>query len=219
MAKAEAEQLLGPDGLPEASKEPGPGGAGILVVLMLVPRLVGLGIGFLIFKFGDVSLYQDQIALLASKKLGYLYLSVTAVSVLVQWLNVFPMIYKQKLNLEGNIRANMQFFKVNSTTNPLPYVVLEEQGVVGEYNRANRSLFHFIENMGGVLLCILCAGFVFPLPAFICTLAFFVGRVAHQIGYVSGYGKHGLGFGIVMLVSNILEGLVTLAALSSFGAF
>ncbi len=34
----------------------------------------------------------------------------------------------------------------------LPYVVLEDEGALGEYNRANRSLGHFVENVANTLL-------------------------------------------------------------------
>lgn len=213
---------MGSNGMPVVSEEDmESAGAKVpimLSVMMIVPRLIGCGIGFLIFKFGAHDSYKEQISFLAPKSLGFLYLSAALFSALVQWLNVFPMVYKEKLSMKGNLRANMQFFRVNTMDKPLPYVVLEEDGVIGNYNRANRSLFHFNENLGGVLLCLLCAGFVFPLPALICTSIFALGRVLHQIGYSSGgYGSHAPGFALAQLATASLEGLTTIAALSSFG--
>jgi len=189
----------------------------MLGAMMLVPRLIGCGIGFLVFKFGAHDIYKEQISFLASKNLGYLYLSVALFTALVQWLNVYPMVYKQRMSIKGNLRANMQIFKVNAADKPLPYVVMEEEGLIGNYNRANRSLFHFNENMGGIILCILCAGFVFPFPTLVATSIFALGRVLHQIGYaIGGYGKHGPGFALAMLTTVSLEGMVIVAALSSF---
>eukprot|EP00418_Pyrodinium_bahamense_P026387 CAMPEP_0179158608 /NCGR_PEP_ID=MMETSP0796-20121207/77397_1 /TAXON_ID=73915 /ORGANISM="Pyrodinium bahamense, Strain pbaha01" /LENGTH=236 /DNA_ID=CAMNT_0020860283 /DNA_START=27 /DNA_END=738 /DNA_ORIENTATION=+ len=186
-------------------------------VLMTVPRLMCLGIAFLIYRFGDRNHYRERMALLASWDLGFLYLCVVVFSILVQWLNVYPTVHKKKLNLKGDLQANMQFFKVNRIAGPrLPYVVLEDEGTIGEYNRANRSLFHFTENMGGVILCIVCAGFVFHIPTFVCTLAFAIGRVAHQIDYSQGgHGEHARGYVLNLFCALTLEGLVTVVALAS----
>lgn len=42
----------------------------------------------------------------------------------------------------GNLRANMMIYKQLGSKDG-QYVVLETEGPVGCYNRANRSLFHF----------------------------------------------------------------------------
>mmetsp|Transcript_94380 Transcript_94380/g.270661 ORF Transcript_94380/g.270661 Transcript_94380/m.270661 type:complete len:229 (-) Transcript_94380:416-1102(-) len=228
MAEApESERLLGESGLPEVSEEERAKSASeakiLLAVLMTAPRLLGFGVAFAIFWFGDKKSYKDQIGFLTEKHLGFLYLSAVVFSAMVQWLNAFPMFYKSQLNIKGNLRANMTFFKMNTKEaimgKSMPFVVMEEDGLVGEYNRANRSLFHFNENMGGVLACLLLSGFVFPLPVFICAVIFATGRVIHQVGYAVGYGKHAPGFMLAVLTTATLEGLVTVAAASSFGAF
>ena len=62
-------------------------------------------------------------------------------------------------------QANMYLYKVNvdASQEPLPPVILDDQGAPGMYNRANRSLHHFVENMPGLILCFLPAAYCFPL--------------------------------------------------------
>ena len=94
-----------------------------------------------------------------------------------------------------------------------------EKGAAGQYNRANRSLHHYIENALSFLICLPFAGFVYPAACFVLTCLFVLGRVLHQAGYTyKGYGGHGVGFGIALLVSVILEGLTFVAALRAAGA-
>jgi hypothetical protein len=192
MSSSDDEMALiekGPDGLPDVSddeRDEEEGKAkGMLAVLMLAPRVIGTGIAFLIFLFGATAQQKElvgkKLELLESWGLGYLYCSIYIFSVLVMWLNVLPMVYKARLGLKGNIRANMQFYKVLSSNGmaKMPLVGLEEEGDVGMYNRANRSLSHFVENMGSALINMLAAGFVFGLPTLVLTVVFFLGRVLY----------------------------------------
>lgn len=116
---------------------------------------------------------------------------------------------------KGNIRANMYLFKDASGG----LVIMEDEGAAGRYNRANRSLHHFIENALPVFLCIPLSAFIFPLATFVITLLFSAGRLAHQVGYSNkGYGGHGLGF-LISIVSTVwIEGLVLIGGLKAAGA-
>ena len=80
-------------------------------------------------------------------------------------------------------------------------MLFENDGLMGKYNRANRSLTHMIENFASVLAGLVLSGSVFPFPTFVCTCVFGVGRILHQVGYSSGYGNHGLGFMFAMLAT------------------
>mmetsp|Transcript_100609 Transcript_100609/g.194309 ORF Transcript_100609/g.194309 Transcript_100609/m.194309 type:complete len:235 (+) Transcript_100609:77-781(+) len=219
----------GPDGLPAMSDDARDAGEskmiGFLAVLMLAPRVIGTGIAFLIFFFGATAQQKElvgrKLQLLESWDLGYLYFSVYTFSVLVMWVNNLPMVYKARLGLKGNIRANMYFYKLlggNGMTKT-SLVGLEEKGDIGVYNRANRSLSHFVENMGPAIINMLAAGFVFGLPTLVTTIVFCLGRVMHQIGYTKGYGSHAAGFGLALLATMVLEGLVLVAAVGAFGVF
>lgn len=58
-----------------------------------------------------------------------------------------------------------------------------EEGDVGAYNRANRSLHHFVENASALVAGFALSSFVFPLPTFVLVSVYSLGRVLHQNGY------------------------------------
>ena len=132
------------------------------------------------------------------------------------------MVYKGRVmrGKDGNLRANMQIFKLAGEDAPVNAVVLNEEGDVGCYNRANRSLNHFVENAGGMFMSVLLNSYVFAFPAFVCTCIFAIGRVLHQTGYSKGgYGKHGIGFGLSAIATEAMNGMLLFTALKGFGAF
>ena len=46
----------------------------------------------------------------------------------------------------------------------------------------------------------------FPFPTFACVALWSVGRIAHQLGYASVYGKHAIGFVFSTLASVTIDG-------------
>ena len=164
-------------------------GASVLPVALLFPRLIGGAVACFIYTCGDTEFYDTQIDILATYRLGWLYLGVGAFSVMVAFLNFYPaMVHKVSactliqalLWLEqsdisidegtkhidaficgfaaqtafvsstpANVRANSLIFKVDGGTGSEPWVIMEEEGVIGKYNRANRSLHHFNEGAAG----------------------------------------------------------------------
>merc|ERR1719433_203965 len=110
-----------------------------IVVILTVPRLIGLGIAVLIYKFGAIAAYQAKMRILSSQGLAYLCWAVWVFSLTTSWLNLFPTFYKGKIMKisSGNIRANMYIYHVNHPDASVksPCVVLEEEGGIGQYNR------------------------------------------------------------------------------------
>ncbi|CAD7959401.1 unnamed protein product [Amoebophrya sp. A25] len=147
-------------------------------------------------------------------ELEYLYIALVILGRTVSWVNMYPMVvWKQRVMhmKAGNLRANMQIFKMIGDGAGSNAIVLETEGDVGGYNRANRSLTHMVENMAAVLVLMLAVGFVYPLLACLFTTLWCFGRVSHQMGYATGgYGKHGAGFGLSAIASGALQGLCCL---------
>lgn len=218
--------LVGADGLPMMSEEDvdksHSGMQKMAPVLLIVPRLIFLVVAFLIYNYGSKAAYDARIATITSLDLGYLFCGVWAFSLTVNWLNIFPMFPKSQImpGNAGNLRANMLIYKVSTPdyVAKSPYVVMEDEGMVGEYNRANRSLHHMAENVAATLLNIGLAGYVFPFPMMILLVLFSLGRIWHQIGYSGkGYGGHGGGFGVALIASTTMEMLVFFVGLRSLG--
>lgn len=197
------------------------GGVMMLIAMGLVPRVIGVGIAVLIYNFTGTD-YAARIQALnniggVNFDLQYLYIAIGLFSIYVHFANFYPMIFKQQFlpGSAGNLRSNMFFYKVHQIDEQvLPYVVMEEAGEVGEYNRANRALGHFVENGINVAINLLAAGLVFSLPVLILTFLYVKARSLYQMCYASGgYGKHVIPFMLQqVLLAPTIEGFVWITA-------
>jgi len=187
-------------------------------VFFLIPKLIAFGLAFGICTYGNMDLYLQRIRIVKENDYGYVYLGVVLFSWLVWFLNMYPALAwkSQIMGQHKNLRANMFFYQVSNSPE-LPFVMMVEDGDVGKYNRANRSLHHFMENSLNLVLNFVFASFVFAKPSFILMALFAIGRVMHMTGYTKGYGSHAAGFMLSNLIGNgILEMLVLITALSAF---
>lgn len=145
---------------------------------------------------------------------GFVFCALGVFNILAQVLNILPMRYKSQVMKgdSGNLRANMLIYKVagiegerhevvgaDGNMQRLPYVVMEDEGELGEYNRANRALQHFNENAGVLPALAVAAGFVFPVAVFVLAVLYAICRIWYQIAYAEGgYGmgccKHAVPF-------------------------
>lgn len=193
-------------------------GLAVLPVFMIVPRLLGLGIAYGLYKLNHET-YDGAVAKLKDLNgdLGYLYIAGALLAVLTGFLNMFPTVYKGQVMPfnAGNLRSNMLIYKVNKIRgDQLPYVVMEEEDEVGMYNRANRALHQFNENIPGTLACVLLSGLIFAKPVAALMAVYVLARAVYQVAYsVGGYGKHAIPFAIhSMLVAPVFEMFCWLAA-------
>lgn len=192
--------------------------------IAIMPRLIGCCTAYLIYGCVGPAAAEARMRKLNASlgfdhgELGYFYLAVGAYSLIVALLNMGPMYCKSQVmpGNAGNLRANMQIYKVNVSggTSRLPYVVLEEHGDIGRYNRANRALFNFVENTPGFGPVMVCVGLMYPRQALLLVPLFGLVRLWYQYAYTNGgYGmaccKHGVPFVISMaLIAPALEMLV-----------
>eukprot|EP00930_Biecheleria_cincta_P011612 TRINITY_DN11456_c0_g3_i2.p1 TRINITY_DN11456_c0_g3~~TRINITY_DN11456_c0_g3_i2.p1 ORF type:complete len:275 (-),score=43.56 TRINITY_DN11456_c0_g3_i2:213-962(-) len=192
----------------------------MLPLFVLMPRLIGCGIAYLVYSLAgteeaDARMKNLNKLLMFNGELGYLYLAAGSFSLLVALQNNLPMLFKSQVmpGNAANLRSNMMIYKVNSQPKP-PYVVMEEDGDIGRYNRANRALNHFVENTPSFALCVLMAGLIFPTGTFALVAVYAIARVWYQYAYATGgYGvgfcKHGVPFGVAnILVFPPIEVLV-----------
>ena len=138
----------------------------------------------------------------------------------VQWMNNYPMRYKEQV-MEGgahNLRANMFVYRLaTEDPNESSAVVLQEDGDLGKYNRANRSTYHFLENCMGFLSSLPILGFIFLKPTIALVFLFCAGRILHQIGYtIKGYGGHVIGFVLALFAQLTVIGLLIVACTKTF---
>ena len=177
---------------------------------------IGTGIACGIHAWGDKAKYDSRIAIVNEWDLQWGYLSAFLFAYLVIVLNFYPMRFKGLImrTSSGNLRSN-PFIYVNAAEGSSESrVVMATEGDEGAYNRANRSLHHFVENSIPMVLAIALNMFVFPFPTFVLTVIFFVGRVVYVMGYSNGgYGKHAPGFILTSIAVNTLYGLLLITAI------
>ena len=118
----------------------------------------------------------------------------------------------------GNLRANMFIYKLaTDTAEEGSAVVMHSEGDLGRYNRANRSIYHYLENSLGIIASLPLSFFLFPLPTFVALGAFCLGRIVYQLGYTAkGYGGHGPGFLLDRLATMTISGLMVVAYYKTF---
>eukprot|EP00670_Eutreptiella_braarudii_P003015 CAMPEP_0174300760 /NCGR_PEP_ID=MMETSP0809-20121228/58652_1 /TAXON_ID=73025 ORGANISM="Eutreptiella gymnastica-like, Strain CCMP1594" /NCGR_SAMPLE_ID=MMETSP0809 /ASSEMBLY_ACC=CAM_ASM_000658 /LENGTH=223 /DNA_ID=CAMNT_0015406393 /DNA_START=29 /DNA_END=700 /DNA_ORIENTATION=+ len=186
-----------------------------LSVMMIAQLLIGFGVAVAVYKLGSTEKYDRKIAAVKGEDMQWAYLAAVVFTRLVAWVNLYPMVYKARLMQfdSGNLRANMYIYK---TPAGQP-VLLDEGPEVGKYNRANRSLTHFTEWAAAMCVAFLMVAYCFPVPAFVLTIVYALGRVLHQIGYAAkGYGGHAKGFMLNSIANSTMEGFLLLVALKGF---
>lgn len=185
------------------------------VAINTVPLIVGTTVASLIFQVGSTEQYQSTIDIIATHDAGWLYLGLLIFGRTIWFLN-FSTTLKYKMGVKGNLRTNTYFYKVIGKNAPEDVlVVLEEDGVLGQFNRSNRSVHNMMEAFGGFVASLVAVGIVFPFPTFVCVCIFCLGRILHQTGLRKGFGAHVKGFLISTFGIVIVEGMVAVVAMKS----
>ena len=206
-------------GMPNMSEESKNKSYKFVFILTVIPAVIGLAIAFAIYSFGSTTKFDARIESIVQNDLHWVFAAITVLGRCVALINAYPMVFKSLImkGNSGNLRSNPFIYKAIGKQPADNVVILDGEGDVGAYNRANRSLHHMVENFAVVLAGLFAAGQIFPFPVFVCVCVFAAGRSLHQIGYTSGYGGHGAGFAISTLATVTIEGLCTLVALKGFG--
>ena len=183
------------------------------VVILFVMLAIGTGLAKATLKLdaANSGVYESKILLVKAHDLQWLYLALVVLGRTVQLVNFVPTVFKN--GLKGNIRSNPFFFQTNDHRKTM--VLFQEDGTNGMYNRANRSVQHMVESFGAFLASIGPVGYLFPKQTFGLVVGFSLGRVLHQKGYITGYGKHAIGFLLSTLSILTMEGLALVAFLKA----
>jgi uncharacterized membrane protein YecN with MAPEG domain len=159
---------------------------------------------------------DGKIATLASLDLGYAYLGAFVMKVGIVLLGI---------NL-GGARAtakvevpDQQCYQVKGAEgSKLGYVLMETEGAIGEFNRAQRALQNFNENFPLFVVMYFLASFVFPFAAFVCTALFMAFRVMGAVGYTSAADGRLGGTMLAALTNAVVEGMVLLVGIKAVTA-
>ena len=157
--------------------------------------IVGSGIASLVYFFGNTDGYDAKMDTLKAIDAQWAVLALIVFAFTVICLNTYPWQYKEPLKLKANLRSNMYIHQfATDKAGEGPAIVLHQEGDIGSYNRAHRSLHHMLENCLPSILSIPLLFYIYPLPAFITLVILCIGRMLHQHGYATGgYGQSIIG--------------------------
>mmetsp|Transcript_4711 Transcript_4711/g.7141 ORF Transcript_4711/g.7141 Transcript_4711/m.7141 type:complete len:213 (-) Transcript_4711:120-758(-) len=192
----------------------GPYGDGISVALMytmmnvVFSSVFGTLSYYLIVKGNEAAV--PKLSLLAEYDLGYIYLAaiILNISQLAMGINV------------GNARKHCKvhnpdqhIYQVKGAEgSKLGYVLMDNEGVNGKFNRAQRAAANFNESYAQNIFYILLAGFVYPKEVMIISSVMGVGRVVMALGYTGTLNGRLGGFMISKFAAHSLECLVGITA-------
>ena len=173
----------------------------------------------IIYYAGSKDKYDAKLQVCKANQLQWAMIAVIVFTLAVGHLNSFPGFYKKQFT--GKFTAQTR----NLLSNPFIYkqatdptgeqgsaVIFNNDGAIGSYNRANRSLNHFLENSLPLIVTMPFVFYIFPFPAFVLIVIFCLGRTLHQIGYAKyGFGGHWPGFALARISMGLCSGLLMIA--------
>lgn len=170
---------------------------------------VGLSIAFAIYTFGSTSRYDSKIDTLATGDLGWAYLAMLVMKIFSAATNVNLGVARQESKV--NV-PDQQVYKVHTgSEKPLGYVLMEKEGVLGRFNRAQRALQNNVEVMPAFLANFLLGAYVFPFPAFVAATWYGLCRLVYAIGYTRDPKSRIAGTMLAQIGNQSIEGMVLLA--------
>ena len=219
------------------------GGPRIFFEWIALPTVLFFGVAFGIYS-GDKATYDENIAASFPHSSDGICVSLSMFLYVTTmlWINVYPLRYKGLAlgwNMKDSIFANQYFYKTAHNLRYQPelpknnlkvvdleagantLVILEHDGLVGKYNRANRSMNHMTEQSFSIFVVAYALGKIFPIPSLVISILWSIGRVGHQKMYSEkGYGMSThLPFYMMESYSRMtLHGLLLVVALRCGGA-
>lgn len=178
-------------------------------VFLVLGSAIAFGLSFFTFEK-----YQQGLHFLADRDLGFLYLGIFPVKIgmLLININLGSARKESKVNV-----PDQQVYKVHTPAgqDPLGYVLMEQDGVIGQFNRAQRALMNQMEALPLFLFSFVLAGFVCPKQTFVVGTIWMILRVVYAVGYTRSASSRVAGGMLSNLLLAILDGFVIVAGIQA----
>lgn len=132
-------------------------------IIIAVSVTMGQALAWPIYLFGHRQAYDAKIDILASLNLGWLYLALLVVYYTKQIVSQHASYVRNHANVSLPNHTVHKVF-IPDGGKQLPYVLLEEDGMVGKANRAQRGFENLMEYLPMYLVYLCAIGFVYPFP-------------------------------------------------------
>ncbi|CAL1168147.1 unnamed protein product [Cladocopium goreaui] len=183
-------------------------------IIIAVSVTMGQALAWPIYLFGHRQAYDAKIDILASLNLGWLYLALLVVYYTKQIVSQHASYVRNHANVSLPNHTVHKVF-IPDGGKQLPYVLLEEDGMVGKANRAQRGFENLMEYLPMYLVYLCAIGFVYPFPAFVNACVFFFSRVKYAFDYTNATAARNTGFAIYGMAQACLEGLLLIAGVKA----
>lgn len=165
--------VKGPAGLPFSAFVPG-----VLVYLIVL----GQPLAWLTYLFGSRPKYDARIDTVAGGDLGWLYLTLFVFK--HGWGFITAISMHERSEILVNPPDQHVYRVMQSKDAPaMPYVLMETEGKIGRFNRAQRASLNYIEYTIWNLAISAAVSFVFPFPVFLFTVGWVCIRAKGALGY------------------------------------
>eukprot|EP00978_Attheya_sp_CCMP212_P005906 scaffold13182_cov64-Attheya_sp.AAC.10 len=154
-----------------------------------------------------------KVAILAEYDLGYVYIGAFVLKILQLVMGMNLGVARKAAKIHP---PDQQVYQVKGAEgSKLGYVLLEGEGVLGRFNRSQRTLQNYNESAAQVVLYFALGGFVYPQASLVLISLFSVLRFISALGYTSSAEGRFWGFLISGAVLFMLEGLVIMSGIRS----
>mmetsp|Transcript_28280 Transcript_28280/g.61197 ORF Transcript_28280/g.61197 Transcript_28280/m.61197 type:complete len:205 (+) Transcript_28280:45-659(+) len=167
---------------------------------------IGFGVSTVILSTQQT---EDRLRLIKEFNLGWIYLGVLVLKLgqLVTGINLGQARKASKVNL-----PDQQAYKVHGTEK---YALMDNEGAIGRFNRAQRSLQNYNEVLPMFLIEFALAGFVIPFPVFCITAFWAATRALSAFGYTASVQGRMSGNMLAGLAMSTLEGTLLKVGLAT----
>lgn len=172
---------------------------------------LGVGIAYGMYSLGNTAKFDSKIATLAAGGLGWMYCSAFALR--MGLVGVSTLLGCERKAAKVNV-PDQQVYKVHGQ-DQMGYVLMEGEGQLGRFNRAQRAYMNLLEQLPMALVQFMLAGFVFPFQSFCMAAVFSCCRVLAAVGYISSPDARMAGNLLGSLTVAAMEGCVLLAGVKA----
>jgi hypothetical protein len=171
--------------------------------------------------FSSKQSYNNRLELLREYDLGWIYAAWYILMLTRSYATINANGTREEARVDRpdqhayKIMANPQSKTGSADLSNAPYVLMENVGPVGRFNRAQRAAFHFDEGLELLLGSIFLAGIIVPQLVFGLTAVYCVGRKGFTDGYTESCKGRMSPFALVVIPSTTIGALVGIVAVQT----
>lgn len=200
-------------------KGPVPDSPPVAVIYLMMNSVFG-AIGLVIAWFWAYSSSNQQeanekIAVISQYDLGWLYLGI----LVLRFLQIPLYIVMGQTRKASKVHVpDQHVYKVmGAEGSKLGYVLMDTEGVHGDFNRAQRAWQNYLEQLATLLVFYMASSWVFPFEAFVCATLWAISRIMSANGYKSSSDGRMGGLILGTIPFSVLQGMIIIVILKTLG--